>query len=285
VIDDSPVEFPVAGQPGRVYAPQDYDGKFLGPITLRTALTKSRNVPAVKVLAAVGVARARSFIRRFGFTDAQLPPYLPMALGVGIVTPLQLARAYAVFASGGFLIQPHLITEVRDASGQQVDGPWTGVAAPQAVLEPRNAFVIRDMLRDVVRGGTGAGAKVLGRPDIGGKTGSTNDFVDAWFAGFGPQRVAVSWIGFDTPRTLGKGEVGGKAALPMWIDYMRVALDGVPVEPQQPLPVGLVALDADAGTEAAGARRTEYIYKEPAQPLDHAPPSAAPASRPASAVN
>lgn len=262
LIDDSPVDFPIPGQPGRVYAPHNYDGQFLGAITLRAALMKSRNVPAIKVLSSIGITPARNYIKRFGFDDAQLPPYLPMALGVGTVTPLELARAYAVFANGGQLVFPRLIGEIQDGKGRRLDdAPDRGVNYSELVIDPRNAFIMRDMLLDVIRAGTGVAARSLGRNDVGGKTGSTNNFVDAWFAGFGPERVAVSWIGFDSPRTLGKGEVGGRAALPMWVDYMKVALEGRPEIIQEPPPgVAWTLVGRPDGKKEA--TRREYFYTE-----------------------
>jgi penicillin-binding protein 1A len=268
LLDDSPVEFVLPGTGGRRYSPHDYDDRYLGQMTLRTALMKSRNVPAVRVLRSIGIPYARAYVKRFGLTDAQVPPFLTMVLGVGTATPLQMARAYAVFANGGHLITPYLIDKVTDNDGRLL---WQPARAPagttEPVIDPRNAFIMTSMLRDVIRAGTGVGARSLGRQDVGGKTGSTNNFVDAWFAGFTQARVAVSWIGFDAPRTLGKGEVGGHAALPIWTQYMATALEGRPQEPL-PRPPGIVAIPADdPGHPLAMRPQQEYFYVENQPPV------------------
>ena len=281
LLDDSAVDFPLPGTGGRHYSPHDYDDRFLGQITLRSALMKSRNVPAVRVLHAIGIPYARAYVKRFGLTDAQVPPYLTMVLGVGTATPLQMARAYAVFANGGHLVTPYLIDKVTDNDGRLLwQSPRTPTGATEPVIDPRNAFIMTSMLRDVIRAGTGVGARSLKRQDVGGKTGSTNNFVDAWFAGFTPARVAVSWIGFDAPRTLGKGEVGGHAALPMWTQYMATALEGRPEEPL-PAPPGVVAIPADDPAHPLAMRpQQEYFYVENQPPASAASTASAPDAAP-----
>jgi penicillin-binding protein 1A len=223
---DAPLDMP-GENAGATWSPQNDDGKWDGPITMRRALAESKNVPSVRLLRAISVPYAHDFLGKFGFDAARQPSNYTMALGTGAVTPLQMAGAYAVFANGGYRVQPYLIARVEDADGKviaEAKAPPTQ-QEDQRVLDARNAWITDSMLRDVTRYGTGAAAtKELGRSDIAGKTGTTSDAVDGWFSGYGGGVVAVAWMGYDDPKSLGGREFGATLALPIWIDYMRVAL-------------------------------------------------------------
>jgi penicillin-binding protein 1A len=243
---DAPLD--MAGEnAGATWSPQNDDGKWDGPITMRRALAESKNVPSVRLLRAISVPFAHEFLGKFGFDVARQPANYTMALGTGAVTPLQMAGAYAVFANGGYQVQPYLIAKIEDAEGKII--AETRPPAPhqeeQRVLDPRNAFITDTMLRDVTRYGTGAAAtKELGRTDIAGKTGTTSDAVDGWFSGYGGNVVAVAWMGYDDPKSLGGREFGATLALPIWIDYMRVALARRPQE-ERTQPEGIVRENDD----------------------------------------
>ena len=227
---------------GPTWSPRNDDGKYDGQVSMRHALTHSKNVPSVRLLRAVGVAYAHTFLPKFGFTAEKHPRNLTLALGTGAVTPLQLAGAYAVFANGGYQVKPYLIAMVKDASGNVLaqPKPYAGPEETMRVLDRRNAFIMDSMLRDVTRHGTAAAAgQKLNRTDLAGKTGTTTDAVDGWFAGYGANIVGVAWMGYDEPKSLGGREFGATLALPIWIDYMRVALARVPVQDRTP-PEGLM---------------------------------------------
>jgi penicillin-binding protein 1A len=215
---------------------------------MRRALAESKNVPSVRLLRAVGVPYAHEFIAKFGFDLTRQPSNYTLALGTGAATPLQMAGAYAVFANGGYRVQPYLIARIEDADGkiiQETKAP-AGHTDEQRVLDPRNAFITDSMLRDVTRYGTGAEAtKALGRTDIAGKTGTTSDAVDGWFSGYGGNVVAVAWMGYDDPKSLGGREFGATVALPIWIDYMRVALAKRPQQEERLAPEGVVRENDD----------------------------------------
>ena len=298
IVLDAPVVF--RDRRGHMWRPQNDGGGFRGPMRLREALVQSRNLVSVRLLDGIGVPFARTYISQFGFDEAELPPNLSMSLGTASLTPLSVARGYAVFANGGSRVTPWFIDEVKDREGnvvfkenpavacrgcgqgaqgggapasQVVDGFNFGPAAttaaakpaeakpkaeekpadPNAVTAPRaiderTAYQLVSMMRDVVQRGTGTAAKVLGREDVGGKTGSTNDHRDAWFGGFGAQYATVVWVGRDNFQSLGYREYGGKAALPIWIDYMRVALKDKPVALNDP-PDGMVQATLNGVTE------------------------------------
>jgi penicillin-binding protein 1A len=241
VVNDAPLFFDAGVTGGQPWEPKNYDGKYDGPMSLRTGLAKSKNMISIRVLQAVGPKNAQDWITRFGFEAEKHPAYLTMALGAGSVTPLQMATAYSVFANGGYRVNPWLISKVTDHKGRIISE--TSVPAlgdlPR-VIEARNAFVMNSLLQEITRSGTAARAQAtLKRPDLYGKTGTTNDSVDAWFAGFQPTIAAVTWIGYDTPRNLGSRETGGGLSLPVWISFMEKALKGVPVmEPT--VPAGVV---------------------------------------------
>ncbi|CAJ94509.1 Membrane carboxypeptidase/penicillin-binding protein [Cupriavidus necator H16] len=247
VINDAPLTIgPDTG--GQVWEPKNYDGRFEGPMTMRRALAKSKNLVSVRILRAIGTQYAQDYITRFGFEADKHPAYLPMALGSGAVTPLQMAGAYSVFANGGYRINPYLIQKVVDARGNVISETQPQRAGTDAVrvLDARTAFLADTMLRDVVRIGTANSAKQrLGRNDLAGKTGTTNDAVDAWFAGYTPNLVAIAWMGYDQPKSLGVRETGGGLALPIWVGYMSKALKGVPESPERPAPEGVLMVGGD----------------------------------------
>nr|WP_295379963.1 penicillin-binding protein 1A [Pseudoxanthomonas sp.] len=314
IVLDAPVVF--RDRRGHMWRPQNDGGGFRGPMRLREALVQSRNLVSVRLLDAIGVDFARKYISQFGFEEAELPPNLSMSLGTASLTPMSVARGYAVFANGGSRVTPWFIDEVKDRAGavlfkekpavacrgcsgtslgnaavpanDVVDGfnfgpqqaaapkpapakaPPTAaappvkpaqagdtVAAPRAIDE-RTAYQLVSMMRDVVQRGTGAAAKTLGREDVGGKTGSTNDHRDAWFSGFGGTYVTTVWVGRDDFRSLGYREYGGKAALPIWIDYMRVALKDKPIAANDP-PAGMVQVTTNGATEWVKAEDLERI--------------------------
>jgi penicillin-binding protein 1A len=267
VINDAPLTFTAAQTGSEPWEPKNFDGKFEGPMRLRTALTKSKNLVSVRILQAITPQYAQDYIARFGFDPKLHPPYLTMALGSGNVTPLQMVTAYGVFANGGYRVAPYFIERVEDAKGNVLMAahPAAAGAGAERVLDARNAFIMSTILRDVVRTGTGARAMMLGRNDLAGKTGTTNEFVDAWFCGFVPELVSVAWIGFDAPHSLGRNETGAQAALPIWMAYMGTVLEGVPEQPLVP-PDGVVALpvDPDTGLRIADARAgiVDYFYQE-----------------------
>ncbi|WP_048439706.1 penicillin-binding protein 1A [Caenimonas sp. SL110] len=237
VVNDAPLFFDAGVTGGQPWEPKNYDGKFEGPMQLHTALAKSKNMVSIRVLQAVGTQNAQDWISRFGFDADKHPPYLTMALGAGAVTPMQMATAYAVFANGGYRVNPWLITKITDQRGKaivesQPPLPNESVRA----IDARNAFIMSRLLQEITRSGTAARAQAtLKRVDLYGKTGTTNDSIDTWFAGYQPTIAAVVWMGYDTPRSLGDRETGGGLSLPVWITFMETALKGVAVmEPTAP---------------------------------------------------
>ncbi|QBE66632.1 penicillin-binding protein 1A [Pseudoduganella lutea] len=246
LIDDVPLELP-GGANGEPWRPQNDDFVFDGPISMRISLAKSKNVPSVRILRAVTVPYAHGFLERFGLDLSKHPQNLTMALGTGAVTPEQMAGAYAVFANGGYRVQPWLIASIEDADGKVLHAAKHASQPDESarVLDPRNAFIMDSMLHEVARTGTGAAAvQRIGRPDIAGKTGTTSDAFDGWFGGYGGGIVAVAWMGYDEPKSLGGREFGSTLALPIWIDYMRTALAGRPIV-ERPVPEGVVQVDDD----------------------------------------
>ncbi len=253
LINDAPLTLSAEEAGGTAWEPKNYDGSLNGPVRMRTALTKSLNLVSIRILQGIGPYYARDYIRRFGFDPSRHPPYLTMALGAGSVTPLQLAAAYSVFANGGFNIKPYLIDKVYDKDGRllmQGTPNIVGSNAPR-VIDPRNAWLMTTMMQDVVRYGTAARASQLGRSDLAGKTGTTNDSRDTWFAGYTPDLVAITWMGYDQPRSLGRGETGSQSALPIWMNFMGAALKGTP-QKGWAMPAGIISVEIDPKT---GARR------------------------------
>ncbi|GAC1628074.1 MAG: penicillin-binding protein 1A [Nevskia sp.] len=297
---DAPVVF-TSINPDDDWRPGNYEGKFKGPMRLRDALALSRNLVSVRVAQAVGLNYAREFASHFGIPKDRIPDDLTMALGSAALTPMEQARAYCVFANGGFLVNPYFIESIKDAAGNEIFRARPKIACPECDAEPAAAqtitadvdadepeavkvalaaeakkraeaaaaapaplvaaedraprvldadldFLITSMMHDVVTRGTAAQVKALGRDDLAGKTGTSNDETDAWFNGFSPALVAVTWVGFDQPRPLGKGEVGGRSAVPIWMDFMKTALKGIPSQ-RLPMPAGIssVAINPSNG--------------------------------------
>ena len=301
IINDAPLVFEDASV-GKVWKPQNSDDKFGGPTRMREAMVTSRNLVSVRLLDAIGVKYARRYIQKFGFSAQSLPENLSMALGTSSAAPIAMSRGYAVFANSGFLVTPHLISQIEDNTGkiifdanapracrlcperlevelnrqdlaraaaeqaadtqsepqaesgelapsetQPIKVAGGIVLAPRAIDE-RNAYIITTMMRDVIKRGTGIKAMELGRNDLAGKTGTTNDHRDAWFSGFSAHMVASAWVGFDDFSSLGEGEFGGKAALPMWMDFMGAALEGKPEEIlEQPTGVTTARINGNNG--------------------------------------
>ncbi len=244
IIVDAPIAFP---DNNGVWAPQNYENRFFGPTTLREALTFSRNVPTVKLAHQIGLKRLLPFVRSLGIRSP-LPANLSIALGAAEVTPLELVAAYSVFANQGVLVEPRFILRLSDQSGQTLEETEPKL---RPVLSPETAYIVTDVLQDVIERGTGQRAKGLGRP-AAGKTGTTNDMNDAWFVGYTPQLLAGFWVGFDSKRSLGRGETGGRVAAPIWLAFMREALAGAPVV-DFPVPGGIrfVAIDPSTGQRVA----------------------------------
>ncbi|MCG2591317.1 penicillin-binding protein 1A [Ramlibacter sp. XY19] len=237
IVNDAPLFFDAGVTGGQPWEPKNYDGKFEGPMPLHNALAKSKNMVSIRILQAVGTQNAQDWIARFGFEAEKHPPYLTMALGAGSVTPMQMATGYAVFANGGYRVNPWLITRVTDHKGKVlVDSQPPLLNESVRAIDARNAFIMDRLLQEVARSGTAARAqRDLKRPDLYGKTGTTNDSIDTWFNGFHPTLAAIVWMGYDTPRSLGDRETGGGLSLPVWISFMETALKGVPVmEPAAP---------------------------------------------------
>ena len=243
-VNDAPLFFDATTTGSQPWEPKNYDGKFEGPMPLHTALAKSKNMVSIRVLQATGTDFAQQWITRFGFEPSRHPAFLTMALGAGSVTPLQMASAYSTFANGGYRVAPVLIQRITDDKGRvMMEAPVAALDEGRRTLDARNAFIMTTLLGEITRVGTGARAQAtLKRPDLYGKTGTTNDSMDAWFAGFHPSLTAVVWIGYDNPRKLGDRETGGGLALPVWIDLMAHALNGVPVVPLLP-PEGVVQVE------------------------------------------
>ncbi|OQW87344.1 MAG: penicillin-binding protein [Rhodoferax ferrireducens] len=246
IVNDGPLFFSAGVTGGQPWEPKNYDGKFEGPITLRRGLALSKNMVSIRVLQVVGPQNAQQWVTRFGFEADKHPAYLTMALGAGSVTPMQMATAYSVFANGGYHINPWAVSKITDQKGKvltQVSTPTLNESV--RAIDARNAFVMDSLLQEVTRSGTAASAQgKLKRPDLYGKTGTTNDSMDAWFAGFQPSLAAITWIGYDTPRKLGSRETGGGLSLPVWIEFMSHALKDVPVA-EVPVPEGVVNVDGE----------------------------------------
>ena len=247
IVNDAPLSISGGETGGRAWEPKNYDGKYDGFMTVRTALARSKNLVSVRLIRAVGPNYVQEFIQKFGFDPEKHPPYLTMALGAGSVTPLQMATAYGVFANGGYRIDPYLISKIVDGKGNVIYEAEVVSAGDDSkrALDPRTVFVADSLLQEVTRSGTAASARAkLSRADIAGKTGTTNDSHDAWFAGYNPKVVAVVWMGFDKPKSLGATETGGGLSLPIWISYMSKALKDVPESPRS-APEGVSSVDGD----------------------------------------
>jgi penicillin-binding protein 1A len=280
IINDAPVVFDDDALEA-TWRPENYSGKVFGPTRLREALYRSRNLVSIRILRSVGAGYAAEYARRFGFSSDQLPRDLTLALGSASVTPLQMARAYAVFANGGYLVKPYFINRIHDFQGEvvylakppvvcpdcpetiegMIDGETQQLNLAERVITPQNAWIMNTMLQDVIRRGTGKRARSLGRSDLSGKTGTTNDQMDAWFCGYNPSLVATAWVGFDKLAPLGRRETGGHAALPVWMEYMGKALAGVKTQ-KRAQPDGLVTVRIDPATGLlAGSGQADGIFE------------------------
>jgi penicillin-binding protein 1A len=269
IIEDGPILVPASETGSKDWEPKNYDGKYEGPMSFRAALVKSKNMVSIRILQAITPLYAQDYASRFGFDPEKNPPFLTLALGAGAVTPWQSLAAYSIFANGGYKVQPHLVREIRDEHNVVVASfdPVEAGDENLRVIDARNAYVMDSLLRDVTIFGTAArAAATLKRRDLAGKTGTTNDYIDAWFAGYQKEVVGIAWIGFDQPKRLGNGETGGTAALPMWIEYMGKVLKGIP-ESVMDAPEGLVNVSV---LNPDGAQSNEMLYKENI-PVDEAP--------------
>ena len=259
IINDAPIVIDNPGQEAE-WRPENYNKTFYGPTSLRTAITYSRNIISIRLLNEMGIEKAVATAKRFGFAEDQLPKTLSLALGSGDATPLQMAQVYATFANGGFLIKPYFIDRIESDEGEILYQAKPKIACPSCdsaqqsnrlyaprIIAPRINFLMNSLLRDVVQFGTATGAKVLGRQDLAGKTGTTNEQRDAWFNGYTQSNVAVAWVGFDDFSPLGNRETGGVTALPMWVEFMRTALKGAPENPLE-VPEGIAKAFIDPAT-------------------------------------
>jgi penicillin-binding protein 1A len=264
VINDAPLYFDAEQTGNEAWEPRNYGGKFDGPMRMREALTRSRNLVSVRILQAITPQYGQDYLTKFGFDAEKHPPYLTMALGAGSVTPMQLLGGYSTFANGGFHVEPYFIERIEDGNGKLISQANPAVANKDAprIIDIRNAFSMVSMMQDVVKYGTGRRALSLDRSDLAGKTGTTNDAVDAWFSGFQPTVVAIAWLGFDQPRSLGKRETGGGAAIPIWVDYMKEVLKDVP-EAAYTMPTNMVATRINNdGYRDDNGELIEYFYRE-----------------------
>lgn len=264
VINDAPLDFDAQQTGSEPWQPKNYDGTYSGPMRMRQALIKSKNLVSIRILQSITPKYAQDYITKFGFDADRNPPYLTMALGAGLVTPMQLLTGYSVFANGGYKVNPYFIQRIEDDRGNILSQAAPVIAANGAeqVIDTRNAFTMVSMMQDVVKHGTAIRAMSLGRQDLAGKTGTTSDSIDAWFCGFQPTVVGISWMGFDQPHSLGDRETGGGAALPIWMGYMEKTLKNVPEASYTP-PEGIVAVRInEAGQRDEAGNRTEYFYKE-----------------------
>jgi penicillin-binding protein 1A len=264
VINDAPLMFDAEQTGSEPWQPKNYDGKFEGPMRMREALTKSKNLVSIRILQSITPQYAQDYLTKFGFDADKHPPYLTMALGAGMVTPLQMLTGYSVFANGGFRVKPYFIERIEDANGKVLSrhAPMIAGEGAEQVIDVRNAFTMVNMMQDVVRRGTAASAMRLGRVDLAGKTGTTSDSIDAWFCGFQPTIVGVAWMGFDQPRSLGDKETGGGAALPMWIGYMEKVLKEVP-QAVYATPEGIATVRInEQGQLDENSSLSDYFYQE-----------------------
>ena len=277
VIADEPISISAEETGSQAWEPKNYDGKYEGPMSLRTGLAKSKNMVSIRLLRAIGPHYAQDYVTRFGFDADKQPPYLTLALGAGSVTPWQQLAAYSIFANGGYRITPYLVRRIVDDKGKVLATTEPALAGDESLraIDARNAWLMDSMMHDVVRRGTATRALALKRGDLAGKTGTTNDYIDAWFCGYQPTVVGIAWIGFDQPRRMGNGETGGAAALPIWIGYMEHTLKGVP-ESWQDTPEGLTTVIAN---DPSGKTSKELVYKEhlPPPPADDEKEEARPA--------
>ena len=263
LVNDGPIFFTATETGGQAWEPKNYGDKFDGLMPMHEGLARSKNMVSIRVLQVVGTESAQRYITRFGFEASKHPPYLTLALGVGSVTPLQMATAYGVFANQGRLVPPYLINRIEDQRGQELYNAASQPAAATQAISPANAYVMNTLLQEVTRVGTGRRAqRELERPDLFGKTGTTNNAQDAWFVGYQPKRTAAVWVGYDNPRELGDRETGGGVSLPIWIDFMREALKDEPVQVFDP-PPGTMSLGGDWYLSEFGPQRMIRVLGDP----------------------
>ena len=249
------------------WEPKNYNDKYEGPTRLRVGLSKSKNMVAIRTLKYIDPKYAQDYVTRFGFDKNKIPPFLSLALGVAEVKPINLISAFAVFANGGYLKEPYYIDKIIDSNDREIKlkSSITNEDTPR-IIDPRNAFIMDSMLKDVIRDGTAKKARILKRTDIAGKTGTTNDLIDAWFVGYNPDHIALTWFGYDTPQSLGDHETGSRAALPIWIDYMKGALNGLPekiyAEPEGIIPHKINPADGTLTSNEDESGIYEYFYEE-----------------------
>ncbi len=278
VINDAPLFFDAGVTGGQPWEPKNYDGTFEGPMSLRTGLKRSKNMVSIRILQSIGPTYSQEWLGRFGFEAEKHPAYLTMALGAGSVTPMQMATAYSVFANGGYRVTPYLITKITDQKGKVlVEAKPPVLNESMRGIDSRNAFIMSSLLQEVTRSGTAAKAQaMLKRPDLYGKTGTTNDSIDTWFVGYQPTLTAAVWMGYDTPKKLGDKETGGGLSLPVWIDFMAHALKGVAVAEPTP-PSGLVNQGGEwYYEEYVGGAGVRSLGMRDAAPAPAADPSASP---------
>ncbi len=283
LINDAPLIFDAQQTGSDAWQPKNYDGKFEGPMRFREALIHSKNLVSIRILQSITPQYAQDYLTKFGFDAEKHPPYLTMALGAGLATPMQLLGGYSVFANGGFRVFPNFISRIEDASGKVLSRATPVIAGDNAeqVIDVRNAYTMVNLMQDVVRRGTAVRAMQLGRSDLAGKTGTTSDSIDAWFCGFQPTVVGISWIGFDQPRSLGDHETGGGAALPIWMSYMESTLKEVP-QATYAMPEGMVAVRInEAGHRDPNGGLVDYFFQENVPPELPAPPATSEESKPA----
>lgn len=264
IINDAPLVVNLSDTGGELWAPKNYDGRFEGPMRLRQGLIKSKNLVSIRILQSIGVDYAQDYVTKFGFDRNKVGPYLTMALGAVSTTPWQLLGGYAVFANGGYRVTPYLIQRIEDERGNLLSQTVPVEASKDAeqILDIRNTFTMVNMMQDVVKHGTAIRAMQLGRQDLAGKTGTTSESMDAWFCGFHPTLVAVTWLGYDTPHSLGERETGGGAALPIWMDYMGEMLKNTPQIEYTVPPHMVVARINDEGLRDPDGSHVEYFYEE-----------------------
>ena len=286
IVPDEPVVLEAEETGSQRWEPKNYDGRYEGPMRMRSALAKSKNMVSIRVLDAIGPKYAQEYVTRFGFEAEKHPAYLTMALGAGSVTAWHMARAYAVFANGGYLVQPYFIQKIVDDRGNAlaVADPRRAGDEELRVIDARNAFIMDHMLQDVTRYGTAARIARLGRIDLAGKTGTTNEFVDAWFAGYQPSHIAVSWVGYDQPRSLGKSQTGSVVALPLWLGYMEKVLPDIAEAPRD-TPQDVVVVPTAPYPAPPGPMRLmpEFFYRDgvpPPEVLQPPPPIVPPVVEP-----
>ena len=286
VINDAPLMFDAEQTGSEPWQPRNFDNEFAGPMRMRKALTKSKNMVSIRILQSITPQYAQDYLTKFGFDADKHPPYLTMALGAGSVTPMQMLAGYSVFANGGFRVTPYFIQRIEDANGKVLSQAKPAIAGEDAdqVIDVRNAFSMISMMQDVVRHGTATRAMQLGRQDLAGKTGTTSDSVDAWFCGFQPTLVGISWMGLEVRGRRGEKEAGGGASLPIWMGYMEKALKEVP-QAAYAMPDNMVtARINENGHRDANGSLFEYFYQENIPPEQAMPPVPSEEARPADAI-